>query len=356
LDSNLDEDPDYRGMRNGPFTGRIQDAYVSVETGPLEFAFGNLARNWGPPILQGMLISNVPYSYDHLFVSLDTRWFGIQTLVSQLDDMVVDGVAHQRYWVAHRGVFRPWSRLSLWFNQATLLAGPGRNLDVWALNPLRINQISAEDEDTEKGTNAFLEVAGQIGLTGRLTFTAVVLIDDLTVFGGGEGRSAPKRGGVAFALDGGVSEVSWSVFYTAISSLAYRTFGTSEVALRRGVGIGRNFSDYDQLTAFATTVVPLNTLLGFRVTHLRQGEGDIRRPFPTGAELVEAPVLFEGTVERTWQVAGSLETRPVAGLVIRGTAAYQRVSNARHTLGETESDFVGGISVSYSVGFRFSAN
>jgi hypothetical protein len=227
---------------------------------------------------------------------------------------------------------------------------------VWALNPLRINQISAEDEDTERGTNAFLELVGQIALTRQLVFTAVVMIDDLTAFGGEEARSAPKRGGVAFALEGGISPVSWGLLYTAISSLAYRTFGESEVALRRGVGIGRNFSDYDQLTAFATTVVPLKTLLGFEATYLRQGEGAIQRPFPTGADLAGAPVLFQGTVERTWRVAGSLEMHPLAGLAIRGTAGYHRVSNARHTVGEQSSDFVGGISVSYSFGLRFSAN
>lgn len=356
LDSNLDQDPDYRGIRNGPFTGRIQDAYVSIETGSLEIAFGNLARNWGPPLLHGMLISNAPYSYDHLLVSFDTRWFGLETLVSQLDDMVVGGVAHQRYWVAHRGVVRPWSRLSLWFNQATLLAGPGRNLDLWALNPLRINQISAEDEDTETGTNAFLELVGRIALTRRLAFTAVVMIDDLTAFGREETRSAPKRGGVAFALEGGVSPVSYGLLYTAISSLAYRTFGESEVALRRGVGIGRNFSDYDQVTGHVTVAAPFNTLLGVEVTHLRQGEGDIRRPFPTGADLAGAPVLFQGTVERTWRVAGSLEMHPLAGLAIRGTAGYHRVFDARHTVGEQRSDFVGGITASYSVGVRFRAN
>jgi hypothetical protein len=356
LDSNLDQDPDYGGIRHGPFIGRIQDAYISVETGPLEVVFGNVARNWGPPALHGMLLSNVPYGYDHLLVSLDTRFFGIQTLVTQLDDMVVEGAAHQRYWVAHRAVFRPWSRLSLWFNQATLLAGPGRNLDVWALNPLRFNQIAAEDEDTERGTNSFLEMAARIGLARRLTLTAVVMIDDLSLFGRDAGVDAPERGGVAFTLDGGISKVSWELLYTAISSLAYRTFGASEVALRRGVGIGRNFSDYDQVTAFVTTMAPLNTLLGFEVTHLRQGEGDIRKPFPTGTELAGAPMLFRGTVERTWRVAASLETHPVAGLAIRGTAGYHRVFNAGNIEGEQSSDFVGGISVSYSFRFRFSAN
>src|SRR5438046_9481753 len=73
--------------------------------------------------------------------------------------------------------------------------------------------------------------------------------------------------------------------------------------MRRGVGLGRNFSDYDQLTLRASMIVGPGVLLEPEVTVLRQGQGDFRLPYPTVAQYASTPTLFAGTVTRTIRLA-----------------------------------------------------
>lgn len=345
-DSRLVDDPDWKGIRHGPLAGRLDDAYLSFQKGAIEITFGNLDRNWGSASLPGLLISNVPYSYEHLFVSVETPVFGIQSLVSQLDDVTDPaGVTHQRYWIAHRAVFRPWSWMQLWVNQATLLSGPNRQLEFWALNPLRLGNFSAEDENREAGTNVFLEGVVRLAPKDMPVLTAALLIDDLQLF---SGDALPNRLGASVTVEGRLNgRTTWEVLYTAVSSLAYRTFRIPEAALRRNVGVARNFSDYDQIGLRLSTLLPMSTLAGVEAALLRQGEGDIRKPFPLPEEFAATPLIFEGVVERTWRGAVLLDMAPAAGLHIHGSAGLHLLQNADHVAGANATRFVGDLTISY---------
>ena len=81
--------------------------------------------------------------------------------------------------------------------------------------------------------------------------------------------------------------------------------------MRRGVGLGRNFSGYDQVTLKGSMIAGPGVLLEPEVTVLRQGQGDFRLPYPTVAQYDSTPTLFAGTVTRTIRLA-------LGGSAVRG--------------------------------------
>src|SRR5439155_9461853 len=94
----------------------------------------------------------------------------------------------------------------------------------------------------------------------------------------------PPSYGVTLGAQGPLSRFGWTAFYTQVSNLACRITIPAETVLRRGVGLGRNFSDYDQLTLRASMIAGPSVLLEPEVTLLRQGQGDFRLPYPAVAQ------------------------------------------------------------------------
>jgi hypothetical protein len=115
--------------------------------------------------------------------------------------------------------------------------------------------------------------------------------------------------------------------------------------MRRGVGLGRNFSDYDQLTV-RTAALLGPVLIGPEVTLLRQGEGDFRDPYPPVSAFPTTPTIFSGVVERTVRLAVGVR---VDGRRIgaRGDAGVHLVHNAGHVTGASDTRFVGSVALEY---------
>lgn len=355
VNPNIHRDPDYTGRTvfsdgRDRISGRGQNAYGSLETSRVEIVFGNLDRNWGPPGFHGLLFSNAPYSYDHLTVRLKTKYVWVETAVSQLDDVEYQGETHQRYWITHRltGNLTDW--LKLWINQATLLSGPNQQLEPWALNPFKLGHFSSLDEDRFDGVNNFVEGAFWLR-AGTTTWNGSLLVDDYAFF---SDNPIPNRlAGTLVAAGPLGQQASWSAGYTFVSSLAYRTRSPVEGVNRRGVGLGRNFSDYDQLTVRATHAAPFRSLVGGEVTFLRHGEGDLRNPWPDSTEFADLRFIHQGVSEKTLRLAATLHSRPASGFSIRGRAGVHFVRNAGNVQGATDTQFVGEIDVVKYFTIRF---
>jgi hypothetical protein len=131
-----------------------------------------------------------------------------------------------------------------------------------------------------------------------------------------------------------------------VSNLAYRTPDRTETVMRRGVGLARDFSDYDQITARASLLVGPGVLVEPEVTWLRQGEGDFRLPYPAVPDYATTPGFLAGVVERTARLAVSVaaDTRRVG---VRGNAGIHLVSNAGHVTGVKDTRFVGALGIEY---------
>src|SRR5207249_6048281 len=133
---------------------------------------------------------------------------------------------------------------------------------------------------------------------------------------------------------------------TQVANLTYRTGNPAEAVESRLVGLGRNFSDYDQLTLRAGLLAGPGVLLQPEATLLRQGQGDFRLPYPPVAAYGTTPTLFAGVVERTVRLAvGATWQRGAWGL--SGNGGVHFLHNAGHVTGVNDTKWVGSVTLSY---------
>ena len=143
--------------------------------------------------------------------------------------------------------------------------------------------------------------------------------------------------------------------YTMVTNLAYRTNDPAEKALtaidtlrgRFGVGLARNYSDYDQTTLRLTTVPTAGVILTPELALLRQGEGDPRLPFPDREEFDQTPTLFAGVMERTWRAALLSTVHMPHGFEARLDLGVHHVQNVGNQSGLSDTRVVGTAMLRY---------
>jgi hypothetical protein len=67
IDSRLNVDPEFAGRKDRKLAARTEDGYVGGQWKYGELAFGRVGRNWGPPTLDGLMLGDYAYTYDHLY-------------------------------------------------------------------------------------------------------------------------------------------------------------------------------------------------------------------------------------------------------------------------------------------------
>jgi len=343
FDTRLKFDPDYEGKKDRTIAGRNAEAYVSAQWRYGDLFFGSLDRNWGPPAAQSLLLSASPYSYDHFALSLGTRGLRLEALLTQLDDINdTAGIAEHRYFVAHRLVFHPPGRTSVALWEGEVLAGAGRQLEPWYANVLNLGLLAQYDQGSAANSLVGFDVRTAVG---RTALFASLLIDDIQVDRGGgaaSGNNEPPSYGATLGAQGALGPAAWTAFYTRVANLTYRTPNPAETVERRGVGLGRNFSDYDQATVRASLLAAPGALLTSEVTLLRQGEGDFRLPYPAVAAYDSTPTFLAGTVQRTVRLAlGARVDRPRWSLA--GDGGVHLVHNDAHVAGAQATRWVGSV-------------
>src|SRR5207247_7396920 len=178
-DTQLKYDPDYDGKKDRFIAGRTAEAYVDARWRFGELFFGSLDRNWGPPALEGLIVSPSPYSYDHLALSLGTRRIQVQGIVTELDDLADTAVTPtHRFFVVHRLLWRPGAATTLGFWEGAIAAGPARTLEPWFANILNVGLLVEYDRNIR--VNSLLGVDFESRL-GRVKLFARALLGDIQV-------------------------------------------------------------------------------------------------------------------------------------------------------------------------------
>ncbi len=343
FDTRLNEDPEYQGIKTRAIAGRNVEAYVDARWRFAELFFGITDRNWGPTPLEGLLVSPSPYGYDHFFIGLGTSAIRIEGLTTQLDDLAdTAGVRNHRYFVAHRLLVRPSRKVTFALWEGTLVVGADRSFEPWFLNILNLGLLAQYDqgETANSLVGADLEVH-----VGRTRLFGSLLVDDIQVDDNTATDQEPTQYGATLGAQGGVGRWEWTAFYTQVANLTYRTENPVDVLMRRNVGLARNFSDYDQLTFRAGGLLG-PVWVAPEVTLLRQGEGDLRAPYPPISAFPTTPTILSGVVERTIRFAlgARWDSRRFGA---RGEAGVHLVDNAGHVTDASATRFVGSVALEY---------
>jgi hypothetical protein len=340
FDTRLKYDPDYRGKKDRFVAGRHAEAYLAGQWTFGTAFFGSLPRLWGA----GLIVSPAPYSYDHFSFSVGTLGVRLEGLLTQLDNLPdTGGVLNQRYFVAHRIVIRPPGRTTIAFSEGSLIAGRNRELEPWFANILNLGLLAAYDGGGPANNMLGVDVETRIG---AVKVSGAVLIDDLQVDRGDDSDVEPSQYAFSLTAAGPIGGASWTARYAQVSNLIYRTHQPQESYMNRGVGLARNFSDYDQFTLQGGLLVAPALLVRPEITLIRQGQGDFRRPYPLRTAFATTPTFLSGTVERTLRLALAADWNP-GSLQLKGDAGWHMLTNANHIGGADDARFVGSVSLTF---------
>jgi hypothetical protein len=339
----LIDDPDWRGRSGLDFTGRIAEAYISAQFKYGNVFYGQLDRNWGPSGLPGIPLSNDGYERQGLAFDIGTSNLRLSALATDLQDEIDSlGRAVHRYYFVHRLHARPTNRLALGIWEGVVVAGADRNFGTRYRNPLSFSYLANTIGLGDKG-NVLLGVDVRWRAFRRTNFEAQLAIDDFQYEDRSDSGRLPDRWALTLGASGPLgARLGWRAFYTQASSLAFRTFNRFENFSDNGVGLGRNFTDMDQLGVVVS--LPVGEWL-FRpeLGLLRQGEGSIEAPFPaTPAEAGQTPQLFIGVVERTYRLGMGVTGRE-GPLDLMADVGLHHIVNRNHQEGQTVNRFEGHI-------------
>jgi len=224
----------------------------------------------------------------------------------------------------------------------------GRGLDQWYLNVATLSAL--RQGSTRTNSNSF--VGFDIERRAATTLFGQFMLDDIQV----SRKTAADLKPTSYAFTAGAKgrllrTASWMIFYTQVANLTYRNEDNLQVPLYHSLATGRNFDDYDQLTATATWLARPALLLTPEVTLLRQGEGDPRLPHPLPPAYPATATLFQGVVQRVVRL-GLAANWQFRGLSITGSGGVHLIHNAGHMAGASDTRWLGAVGVNYRLAWE----
>src|SRR5690606_10956437 len=215
-------------------------------------------------------------------------------------------------------------------------------------NPLSFGYLANTVGLGDRG-NEMLELDVTVRPSNGLAFEAQLALDDFWYQDRDRNRD---RWALTLGARGRApAGASWRALYSQVSSLALRAFNRAENFTDAGTGIGRNFSDNDQLTLQLAVPVRSSWMFSPDLTLFRQGEGQIEDPYPVQPELSGTPALFIGIVEKTWRAGFKLSGQE-GPMALSADAGLHHVTNAGHIAGASDTRFEARVQA--TVGFSWS--
>jgi len=343
IDSRLNVDPEFAGRKDRKLAARTEDGYVGGQWKYGELSFGRVGRNWGPPTLDGLMLGDYAYTYDHLYGLIGNDKIHWSTVIARLDNLVpAAGPEVQRYFSIHR-IALHLANWEIAGSESYVYAGVSRGFEPSLANPFNIFGLSWRNERQDGNLGLGGEVALRTETRG--TFAGQLFVDDYQVDKScNPNCKQPASYALTLAAEGlplGGDE-RWFASYTRVSNLAYRNKNPTENYEVFGVGLGRGFSDYDEIKAGLDLAMVPRTPLRLYVAHRRQGEGSYNDPFPAPADYGTTPGIFSGVVMGVTRVgvSGASKWRD---LELGGDVGVNHVTNDAHITGASRTAFEGRV-------------
>ena len=354
IDNRLNVDPEYAGRKDRKINGRTEDGYVGGQWKYAQLSFGRVGRNWGPPAMDGLMLGDYAYTYDHLYGLIGSDRIHWSTVIAKLDDIVsATGPNVERYFSIHR-IALHLGGWELAGSESFLYGGAGRGFEPTLANPFNIYGLTWRNEQQEGN----LGIGGETSLrTERMgTFAGQFFIDDLQI----DKKcipacKQPSSYGLTVTAEGLPLGGDQRLFasYTRVTNLAYNNKNPDEHYEVFGVGLARGFSDYDEARIGADLALIPRTPLRLYLAHRRQGEGSYNIPFPTPAEYATTPGMFKGVVMGVTRVAASGATK-WRDIEIGGDVGINHVTNDQHVIGVSRTGVEGRLK--FAIEPRWSVN
>ena len=356
-DTRLKDDPQYFGQKNRWYVGRMQEAYADGQFTYAELFAGRLGRSWGPSQVDGLLLGNSAYSYDHLFVKLGVPALSLSGMVTRLDDGVrtADTIVDtaRRYLgihtlATHLGAFEAS------VSEAVVYGGRGESFRPAYMNPVT-PFILSEVSDNNPGN--ILEGADLSWRTPFGQLSAQGVLDDVSKNRCGVSCQKPNSYGYTLQVEGVplIGDQRLYAWYTRVANLMYRNEEWYDSYTYEHVGLGRGYSDYDELRGGLDLLAPGGIPLRAYVAYQRQGEGSYLLPHPTPDQYPTTAQFLQGVVQQTTRAALSGTVTAFQFVRLTGDVGVNHISNAEHVPGAGTTSFVGRVQVTIDSPWRLAA-
>ena len=351
IDNRLKVDPEFSGRKDRKVDGRIEDGYVGGQWKYGEITVGRMARNWGPPQLDGMQLGHYAYTYDQLYGKVGSSAIHISTVLARLeDDSVGTGRQVARYFSVHRLALRH-ATWEIGLTESYIYSGVGRGFEPALSNPFNLYSLSWRNERADGNLAMGMDAMWRSRRFGILS--TQIFLDDLQIDKCDTVCHEPSSYGVTFSAEGLPLHGDHRAFasYTRVTNLAYRTPNPSERYAIFNVGLGRGFSDYDEARVGADLALIKRTPLRLYAAYRRQGQGDYRIAYPPKPAYTTTRGIFSGIVMKVARIGMTAATTFRA---FEGSAdiGFNHATNADHVLGRSSSAFEGRVKISWIPSFH----
>lgn len=338
--------PERKVVENG-YVLRPEDAYLEAQSRYARLLVGRVYRSWAPSRVQGTILSDYAYSYDQVAIWVGTPLLSLSLLAARLDDF--PGGVH-RYVAAHRFDVQPSNDLALYFQEAILYAGPGRDFELGFLNPLTFwtnENVDLRPVRETETNNAMFGLGFWWRAKPSLIALGDLLIDDVQWRPFDPDGFPPRYAFYAGVVFPRLSEsTAGRVLYTQVGNLTYRTLLDYERYAYRDLGLARDFADYDLVRAELDWLALPDLWVTPRVELMRRGEGDLRDPLPPDPDaLRREDVFLSGTTETTLRLSVAGRAHPRPWMMLEWDAGPSFVWNAGHVQGAEDALFAGRLTL-----------
>jgi hypothetical protein len=322
---------------------RFVEGYGSVQTRWVQIHYGQQARNWGPPGLPGLGLSDWSYPRTELLAVVGNGRLRGTAFSTQLTDDTTDaGEPIHRFWVGHRLDLRLSSAFQVGLWEDAVIAGRSYELEPGYRNPLLLLVFPQyfgrrERQNVILGTDLTWRPVPRLLLEAQLALDDLTTHPDVVVY--------PNRWGITLGAGGPLGgKGSWRLRYSTVTVTAYRTFNPSEGLTDAGVGLGRGWPDNELYSLESGWLVLPRLLLTPQVAFQRQGAARLTDPFPTEAEAAVLPTRLSGVVENTLRFGLAL-AGDAGSLGVVGQAGVQHSENDGNVLGRSATRFTARLAV-----------
>ena len=343
--SEFKDDPLFYGDTREWIFGRINDAYLNINTGGFDFFLGRMDRNWGGLSSYGLILSDNPYSYDHAQVSYTYKRFKFSMIATRLEDLLAATKAapdslfeSRKFMTAHRFDFSISSRLQFALTEVAIYGGPDRDFEIGFLNPMNYFYVVQRNNGKEiSGLWAFDLFYKP---TAKLNLFTQFLIDDVVVnneAGQDDRARYPDRMGINFkisAADQILDGLQTALEYTRIGNRTYQSKKTYENFHYQGKGLGFPTASTER---FALNLKYFNlypAMLKLNVSYQRFG--DIRL---TDVFMLEKEKFPVGTVASKWDLGFDLRYFLNYWSQFTATLGYENFRNYNHVKNDNRTNF-----------------
>jgi len=299
LDEEKARDENYTGKKWRGLAGYVQDAFVYYHSRRFELIVGRFASFWGP---RNSLVLCGNQRMDGFGYTFHWGKLALSYRLARLDGLHpdADGVLQfeNRYFAGHRVDFHLNKHLRFGLFETVVFGGPGRQIDLFYLNPLIFFHGSQLNEGTNDNTTVGFDFSIKPAVGYK--FYGQLLVDDIQVDDQSQDDQEPAE--VAFLLGGYVVNLAgWfdlKAEYSRVTNWTFNQIYPRNRYIFDSRPIGRVLgNDYDLASLSLIRWMGDNTAAVFRFDHYRQGEGridaewtepwkqvegDYSEPFPTG--------------------------------------------------------------------------